>query len=84
MSFMSKQVSVPKISLILLKMKIGPKSDINALFARKPSNDYNTCIVMILDVYRAPLDNSLIAEWATLSFQYSSLILHFFLQTKLI
>ena len=36
---------------------------IYALFARKPLNDYNTCIVMFLGVYRAPLDNSLIAEW---------------------
>ena len=29
MLFMSKQVSLPKISLILEKMKIGPKSDIH-------------------------------------------------------
>ena len=37
MIFMSKQVSLPKISLILLEMKINPKSDIR-LFAQKPSN----------------------------------------------
>ena len=36
MLFMSKQVSLPKISLILQKIKIGPKCYIR-LFERKPS-----------------------------------------------
>jgi len=31
--FMSKQVSLPKISLILQKIKIYPKNDIMPLFA---------------------------------------------------
>ena len=36
MLFMSKQVGLPKISLILQKMKISPKP-IYALFAQSPS-----------------------------------------------
>ena len=39
MLFMSKQVSLPKISLIRQKMKIGQNS-IYALFARRPSIGY--------------------------------------------
>ena len=36
MLFLSKQVSLPNISLILQKVKIGPKSDV-PLFAQRPS-----------------------------------------------
>ena len=36
--FMSKQVSLPKISLILQKMKIYPKNDINAPFCMEVYN----------------------------------------------
>ena len=34
--FMSKQVSLTKISYFLQEMKIDPKSAVYALFARKP------------------------------------------------
>ena len=39
MLFMSKQVSLPEINLILQKMKIGPKSNIHVhTFGTKPFN----------------------------------------------
>ena len=41
---MSKQVSLPKISSILQKMKIGQNS-IHALFARSPSIKYNPILL---------------------------------------
>ena len=44
MLFMSNQVSLPKISLILQKMKVGQNS-IYALFARRPSIIYTKMFV---------------------------------------
>ena len=43
MFFMSKQVSLPKISSILQEQKIGPKSDIHP-FCKKSSDYFQHCI----------------------------------------
>ena len=46
--FMSNQVSLPKISSILQKMKTGPKTDIYALISQRPSNAKNNAIQCLL------------------------------------